>query len=271
MKKIVIAAAFVSVLVSVLAALATTPALAADMLVKKAPPRPPAPAWSWTGFYLGANVGGGWGKSDWFEDPTASGSGLGLPGFQDASINASGILGGGQIGFDYQNGWAVFGIQADADATGIRGNASSCFPEVAVVTNITQSCSTKIDAMGTVTGRIGAAVNRTLFYVAGGYAWEHEHLGNPCVNCAAVGVGSFNAQFSGARSGWTVAVGPEYALAENWSTFLQYNYFVFDSNAVLADPNMIVGNETEKVRDKINVIKAGINYRFNWEPVAAAH
>ena len=58
-----------------LAALAATPGLAADMLVKKAPPPPRAPAWSWTGFYVGANLGGGWAKTDWFEDVSGSGGG----------------------------------------------------------------------------------------------------------------------------------------------------------------------------------------------------
>lgn len=85
-----------------LAVLAATPALAADMLAKKEPPKPRAPAWTWTGFYVGANFGGGWAKSDWFEDVSGSGGG-GPPGFQDASIHASGVLGGGQIGFDWQN------------------------------------------------------------------------------------------------------------------------------------------------------------------------
>jgi outer membrane immunogenic protein len=90
MKKIACAAA--------LAALLATPALAADMLVKKAPPAA-IPTWNWTGFYVGANLGGGWAGSDWFEDVSGSGGG-GPPGFQDASIRAPGVLGGGQIGFD---------------------------------------------------------------------------------------------------------------------------------------------------------------------------
>jgi outer membrane immunogenic protein len=117
MKKIVFAAA--------LAVLTATPALAADMLVKKAPPPAPVPAWSWTGFYAGLNVGGGWANTDWFEDVSGSGGGS-PPGFRDGSVHSSGVIGGGQIGFDYQSGWAVFGIQADADAAGIRGSAS-CF------------------------------------------------------------------------------------------------------------------------------------------------
>lgn len=162
MKKVIVVAA--------LAALAATPALAADMLVKKAPPPPPAPAWSWTGFYVGANAGGGWASTNWFEDVSESGSGgAAPPGFEDASVHASGLLGGGQIGYDWQNGWTIFGIQTDADAAGLRG-ASSCFPQITGlvfggVTIAPQSCSTKINAMGTATGRLGAAFDRSLYYV----------------------------------------------------------------------------------------------------------
>jgi outer membrane immunogenic protein len=248
------------ILVAALAAVAVTPSLAADISIK-APPVRPVPAWSWTGFYLGGNVGGGWAKSDWFEDAASSGSGgAGAPGFQDASVHASGILGGGQIGFDYQNGWAVFGIQADAAAAGIRGD-SRCFPEVV---GMVQTCPTKIDAMGTVTGRIGAAFDRTLFYVLGGFAWEHERLDNLCNICT-----SLDSRFSGTKWGWTVGAGLEYALAGNWSAFVQYNYMGFGTrNQFLRSINPPGGrSETEVVRDNINVIKTGINYRFNWGPV----
>jgi hypothetical protein len=69
----------------------------------------------------------------------------------------------------------LIGLQADADAAGIRGG-SSCFPQVP---NVPQSCTTKIDALGTVTARFGAAFDRTLYYVLGGFAWEHERLNNP--------------------------------------------------------------------------------------------
>ena len=79
-------------------------ASAADMLVKKAPPRTPLPVWSWTGFYLGGHLGGAWAKSDWLEDTALSGGGGPFPGFVDASINAAGFLGGAQAGYDYQSG-----------------------------------------------------------------------------------------------------------------------------------------------------------------------
>jgi outer membrane immunogenic protein len=256
MKRIVFAAT--------LAALAMTPALAADMLVKKAPPPAPVPAWSWTGFYAGLNVGGGWANTDWFEDVSGSGGG-GPPGFHDGSVNSSGVIGGGQIGFDYQRGWAVFGIQADADAAGIRGSAS-CFPQVAMTV---QSCSTKIDSLGTVTGRFGAAFDRTLYYVLGGFAWEHERLNNPATFAGTPGV-LFNPEFSGTRAGATVGAGLERSLSGNWSVFVQYNYMGFGRRALVfheTNPAALALGAlpfTEIIREDVHVIKAGINYRFNW-------
>lgn len=251
-----------------LAALAATPGLAADMLVKKAPPPPRAPAWSWTGFYVGANLGGGWAKTDWFEDVSGSGGG-GPPGFQDASVSASSVLGGGQIGFDWQSGWAVFGIQADADAAGIRGSVS-CFPQVV---NTPQSCSIKIDTLGTVTARFGAAFDKTHYYILGGFAWEHERLNNPGMFAGV----PFNPEFSGTRAGATVGAGLETILAGNWSVFVQYNYIGFGRRALVLTETIpaaaVLGPPTftEIIREDIHVIKAGINYHFNWGgPVAAS-
>lgn len=252
-------------LISAALAMLGSPALAADMLVKKAPPRTPLPVWSWTGFYIGGHIGGAWAKSDWFEDDSMSGAGgLAPAGFQDASIKSSSFIGGGQVGFDYQTGWLVFGAQADADLANLKGTVSgqNCFPEVGVF-GIFQTCTTNIRSMGTVTGRIGAASDRTLVYVLGGFAWEHEKLDNGCNStCGApVLVRSVTT-----RDGWTIGGGLEYALAGNWTAFVQYNYMFFGTRdlqltTALADSTP---PETEDVRDHIHVIKAGFNYRFNW-------
>jgi outer membrane immunogenic protein len=142
-------------LIAAALAMMAMPARAADFLVK-APPRTPIPAWSWTGFYVGGNFGGAWATSDWFEDFTGD-----PVGFQDASISSASFIGGGQIGYDYRGGWAVFGIQADADLASLVGTVSgtgqNCFAEVGDF----QSCTTHIKSIGTVTGRIGAAFDRT--------------------------------------------------------------------------------------------------------------
>jgi outer membrane immunogenic protein len=166
-----------------------------------------------------------------------SGSGGGgPPGFQDASIRASGVLGGGQIGSDYQSGWAVFGIQADADAAGIHG-ATGCFPEVANIVGVIssqQSCSTKIDALGAVAGRFGGAFDHTLYYVLAGFACEHERLENAANIQTIVGPTIANAEFSGTRYGATTGAGIEHAIGTNWTAFLQYNYMGFARDPLIA-------------------------------------
>jgi len=103
-----------------------------------------------------------------------------------------------------------------------------------------QNCAATIKSVGTVTGRVGAAFDRTLLYVLGGYAWEHAGLENPET---AFGVNSFASETG---SGWTLGVGPEYALTRNWSAFLQYNYMGFGTRDLLfVRIPAAVGNETE--------------------------
>ena len=213
-------------LIAIALALMAMPARAADLLVK-ALPRTPVPAWSWTGFYIGGNVGGAWARSDWFEDFTEGGGGGPNPGFQDASMGPSGFIGGGQIGYDYQAGWTVFGIRADADLASLKGSQGNCFPQV-------------------------------------GVAWEHEGLDNLCIGCNGSGGPPDLFRSITTRVGWTVGAGLEYALAGNWSAFLQYNYMGSGTRdlqftTALSDATPPF---TEDVRDHINVVKAVINYRF---------
>jgi len=253
-------------LLLICAALATmaVPASAADMLVKKAPPRAPLPVWSWTGFYIGGHIGGAWAKSDWFEDPNQNGDNALAPvGFQNASISSAGFIGGGQVGFDYQNGWAVFGVQADVDLADIKATQGVCFLPFVAATNLPVSCTAHLHSVGTVTGRVGAAVDRTLLYVLGGFAWAHEQLNLTCTGCTAIGSSDpFNSATT--RDGWTIGAGLEYAFASNWSAFLQYNYMGFGTRDLVFVGNPAsIGLVNQDVRDHINVIKAGINYRFH--------
>jgi outer membrane immunogenic protein len=102
------------------ASLCGAPALAADMAVK-APPEPvAAPAYGWTGFYIGGNVGEGWSDNRWISTGIP---GFVSPGFVDAAYTASGFLGGLQGGYNYQFGWTVLGIEGDWDWGGLPGQA----------------------------------------------------------------------------------------------------------------------------------------------------
>jgi outer membrane immunogenic protein len=155
----------------------------------------------------------------------------------------------------------VFGVQTDADLANLNGTVSgtgqNCFPQVGVF----QSCTANIKSMGTVTGRVGAAFDHALVYILGGLAWEHERLENG----ALIAGTSFLVRSVTTRDGWTLGAGLEYALAGNWSAFVQYNYMFFGTRDLQFSTALSAGTppETENVRDHINVVKAGINYRFH--------
>ncbi len=144
--------------------LATTAAgSAADMAVK-APYAAPAPIWNWTGFYIGGHAGAGWGTSESTIDLGRRSADLGAPlGLALAQNSKSGFLGGGQIGYNFQSGWAVFGVQADIAGMDVKGTT----PCVVVL-----SCTGESNWLATVSGRIGGVVaDKTLVYVKGGAAW----------------------------------------------------------------------------------------------------
>ncbi len=205
-------------------------AQAADMPAKA--PAYAAP-FNWTGFYIGAHVGAGWSTNKWFLEN----------GFVDANFNLNGFLGGGQIGYDWQSGWAVFGVEADASWTDIKGNASC---------DGLDQCSSKIDALGTITAKFGGAVDRALVYVKGGVAWVHEKH-----------TFDFVLSDSDTRWGWTVGTGVEYAFAPSWSGKVEYNFLDFGKDHFsLSDAREF------DIRETVHTVKFGINYRFGGPLVA---
>src|SRR5277367_5933551 len=155
--------------------MASTIASSAADLAVKAAPYTPTPVWSWTGFYIGAHVGAGWGTTESTLTGVSSGlglvSGAGAFSLPLAQNSMSGFLGGGQIGYNYQSGWAVFGVQGDFAGADIDGTT----PCISFL-----SCTAKTDWIATATGRIGAVVgDRGLIYVKGGAAWmETKHSAN---------------------------------------------------------------------------------------------
>ena len=135
---------------------------AADLPVKDA--MIPAPIWTWTGFYVGANIGAGWGTTkSTLTSIAAPGLGAAAISLPIAQNSRSGFLGGGQIGYNYQLGWAVLGVEGDFEGLGVTGTAP-CL--------VAFSCNADSHWLATVSGRIGGLVgDRTLVYVKGGAAW----------------------------------------------------------------------------------------------------
>ncbi len=260
MKKLLLASA-------ALLALGTVTASAAD-LPMKAPvyKAPPPPVFSWTGLYIGAHIGGGWGDKALFEVPS---------GAQMGSGNISGILGGVQAGYNYQvNPWLVLGIEGDFSWADVNGS----FP-IAIPGSASASFNAKADWFATLTGRIGTTVfDRSLLYLKGGAAWVHDKYAatGTCVGAPGPEIpgaqgdlnqpddceaGPFTADTT--NLGWTIGVGWEYAFDRNWSAKLEYDFMDFGTQrTTFTDPDGDAG--TADVRQRVHAVKFGVNYRFDW-------
>lgn len=217
----------------------TGSALAADLPVYS---KAPAPFWSWTGCYVGLNVGLGWSKIG-----MADGAGNSLD-----IANGAGAAGGGQVGCDYQlsKSW-VIGVEAEFDATKFEGNAID--PTNQIFSN------TKIPWTSTVTGRLGYAIEPiTLLYVRGGAAFTRDEL-NEFYNVAPmVSLGNIR----DSRTGWTVGGGIEHKFAYV-TAFAEYNYLQFGTETTtttILTPYMFAPGI--KASETVHEVLFGVNFRF---------
>ena len=230
----------------------------------------PSP-FTWAGFYIGAHVGAGWGTTE----STLTGFDVGPPVNLVVPLNLpfsqnsrSGFLGGGQIGYNWQAGWAVFGVQADIAGTDIKGTT----PCVVIL-----SCTTDTNWLATVSGRLGAVVmDRGLIYVKGGAAWMNSDHSVRTPGFGTVAPTLLTARSSDAF-GWLLGLGTEWMITPNWTAFIEYNYIQFDSqnerfliNPTLTTP-LTIGVNSD-ITNKLSIAKVGVNYKFNWgAPLAARY
>jgi outer membrane immunogenic protein len=219
-----------------LAALASASALAADLprrqMPVKAPPPVEALAYNWSGFYIGAHGGAGFGEKCF----TSGGS-------DDGCHDSDGWLAGGQVGVNWQTGQFVFGLEFSGSFADITGDHASL--QVPAF-----QYSSDINSIFLATGRVGLAFDRLLLYVNGGGAWVREEL-------TAVGpVVSDSVKKN--RGGWTVGAGLEYGLSPNWSIAAQYNYIDLGDKSV----NFVNNQFTAQADQQLHLATVRLNYRF---------
>jgi outer membrane immunogenic protein len=243
-------------------ALAAVPASAADLpLPAKAPI---APAYNWTGFYLGGNVGYT-GALDQFSGFTTVG-GITTATFSD-SVHTSGVSGGGQAGFNYELPYSVvLGVEADGDWTNSRGGNGFC-------TSAT-NCSFHrfdIDDYGTVRGRLGYAWNNVLFYGTGGWAWTDRTNTATLIKSSFPALVGASVTDSRNLSGWVWGAGFEVGLISwmpNVTLRFEYLHLQFDNiNEVLnfgTVPGVGPLVSNSKATLGIDTARVGVNYLFNW-------
>jgi outer membrane immunogenic protein len=240
-----------------LIALGAVPASAADLAARpytKAPPMIQAAVYDWTGFYIGGNAGWGNSHNSW-NLLNLDGSTFGSEG----SNNADGGFAGGQIGYRWQAGTWVFGVEAQGDWASFRGsNISTVFGD----TN-----RSRLDAFGLFTGQIGYAWNNVLLYVKGGAAVvDNRYDVFSGVNGALIGSSSDNTNWGG-----TVGAGVEVGFAPNWTVGVEYDHiFLQDRTVDFTVPSSSFLLQSDRIRQDVDLVSVRLNYKFNWGAGAIA-
>jgi outer membrane immunogenic protein len=223
-------------------------AFAADLPVRPLPPISGAPTWN--GFYLGANAGGGWSNANNVF------SAAGFPSFASVDNNLTGGIAGGQVGYNWQQSWLVFGIEADFQWSGMKGGLNAPCP-VGICTGLAANFDQRMPWFGTVRGRLGYAQDGWLLYATGGYAYTRVETNA----FASAGGLAANIRDNQSRQGWTVGGGIEVAFTRNWSAKVEYLYMRFGERdqifALTGLPAI-----TDNVELNSNIFRAGVNYRF---------
>jgi outer membrane immunogenic protein len=260
-------------------------AVAADIPVKapiyKAAPTP-AP-FSWTGFYLGANIGYGWvddnGRPTCIDDLGVV-NGAFCQNVPTGAVDASGVIGGAQIGYNWQSNNLLFGLEADFQGADISGKTVVTGPfsffngTLALPAGAQFTASEKIQWFGTVRGRIGWTFDRVLVYGTAGLAYGHAQLRTNFVTPLPF---SAPASVSVTNAGWTAGGGIEYAFAGNWSGKIEALYFDLGDEHVLvgaAPGTPPAGAGFRRGKDfelQGAIVRLGLNYRFGPTSVIAKY
>jgi outer membrane immunogenic protein len=267
--------------IAALASFIATSAFAADLAPRYTKAAAAAPAiYNWTGFYVGGNVGYSWGRSSDFSTLT-NGAGTVLFG-NSSAINLNGVIGGGQIGYNWQVQSWVWGFEADIQGSDEKGSRSFTCPTgvcspvvvgIAFVPSAPISVLTmdqKIEWFGTVRARAGLLVApQVLLYAAGGLAYGEVRTAESINNTATVQAFST----TDTRIGWTVGAGVEGAIGGNWTAKLEYLYMDLGTTAgsfATTFPAFGGGTITSNFSSRItdNILRVGVNYRFGGPVVA---
>jgi outer membrane immunogenic protein len=241
-----------------LASLVAAPAFAADLPVKARPyQQQPIFAPSWTGFYIGGQVG--YAHGDWGNSPLFGDVGAFIPGVPVGNASGDGITGGLHVGYNYQVASWVFGVEADFNWPSINNNSATVLNPGAPFA-LAYNIASKVDHYGTVRGRLGyAAMPNTLLYVTGGWAYG-ETKTDMAGYGASNGGNAFVTGSSQTHSGWTVGAGIDYMLTANWILGAEYKHIDLGSETFsYALPLGVITNTRDLVIDEVT---ARVAYKF---------
>lgn len=211
------------------------PAFAADLPARTAPPAfvPPLPVFSWTGAYVGGQIGYAFGRDSVY-----------APGvFPSTAYQPRGVAGGAHIGYGFQSNQFVLGVEADVNGSSYSASGTNPFNGATL--------GSRIPVDGSIRGRVGVAFDRVLFYATGGAALASIRD----TYSDAAGFSAINRT----RVGYTVGGGIDYAISNNWLFDLQYRYT--DYGHFSDYPGTVVSPRIHDATD--NRVQAGVSYKFD--------
>jgi outer membrane immunogenic protein len=230
----------------------TTVARAADM-PPKAPVLAPAPAANWTGGYVG--IQGGVLRHDASFDFSSTGVFVGDPGGVE---NRTGGVVGGLVGYNWQRGHLAYGLEGDWNRVGAKATPRSIFT----------SSSYEIDWLATVRGRVGVALDATLFYVTGGAAFGRVKDTFSFIDFDGSSVLASYAKDK-TKAGWTLGAGVEHMFAPHWTARAEFRYTDLGKTSVACAPGIVSCITSDgffpdhvEFRNRAAMALLGLNYKF---------
>jgi opacity protein-like surface antigen len=249
---------------------------------------PAAVPYNWTGAYVGGVLGAdaGWSREN-FDDVYKSSFFLPGGGVGDAGPRVEGLLGGAEIGYNYQIRKWVLGVEADLTDTNTEGSAACTDLSTPGIIEFSKkkpfvsgspghplwntTCDAQTSWVGTLTGRLGLTWwDRNLFYVKGGAAFTRETFSATCNLPGTINggvppqscynpAGNLLSSLSAAANavGGTVGLGTEFAITRNWSAKAEWDYINFGSRSLIASDGTVMNSGVS-----LNEVKIGANYHF---------
>lgn len=251
---------------------------------------PVAPAFSWTGAYIGVHGGYGW--ADWDGNlGTVAGCNGPCPDFDPAnppppnsyttgyvdssrSVSDEGWFGGGQLGYNWQSGVLVFGLEADVSGGNLDASGGPYDTDARLSNSVwSKEVDLSLDSFGTVRARLGYANGAVMPYVTGGLAWGKTsgdiavtYTPNGHTNPNAVPAGTSHASVDETHVGWTIGAGVEWAFAQHWSLKAEYLHIDLGSEDYAFKGLTYAGApfDTDNFKSELTVdtVKVGLNYNF---------
>jgi outer membrane immunogenic protein len=243
-------------------ALTASVALAADLGYRQPPPPylPPPPLFTWTGIYIGGQIGYAWGAGNF--DATGFDPVTGAFVSGNLGSRPNGVIGGAHLGYQYQFNQFVLGIEGSVDGTSLSNTAVAVFP--IAFGGSTLTAQSTADVQGSIRGKAGIAWDRVMIYGTGGVAFGGFSTNLTLAAPNFIPPFFATADTSNTRTGWTAGGGLQFAVTNNWWVYGEYRFSDFGTIRNGAFPNVPAGvffNGSRRLQE--NQVQAGFSYKFD--------